>query len=159
MTIFEYDRGLVIHLSELPSDETDHTMFEIMGIIEEDGFRGIDILEGFLEMMLGGSLACLIQVLEFLKESIDSLFSCEEPLQGGDRSIHTTSGIDTWSYLESDQIRIEEFWKTRPSSSNLRILAHCITRYSSLWYLIFTRITSFLRIPIMVSLEKFPESS
>lgn len=109
MTIFEYDRGLVIHLSELASNESDHTMFEIMGIIEEYWFRGIDIQKCFFEVVLGGSLACLIQVLEFLEECIHTIFSCEEPLQGGDRSIHTTSSIDTRSYLESDQIRIEEF--------------------------------------------------
>lgn len=106
VAIFEYDRGLVIHLSELASNETDHAMFEIMGIVEEDRFRGIDILEGFLEMMFGGSLACLVQVLEFIEEAINPIFSCEEPLESRDGCIHPTSSIDTRSDLESYQVSV-----------------------------------------------------
>ena len=106
MIIFEDDGGLIVHLSELPSDEADHTVFEIMRIVEEDRFRGIDILEGFLEMMFGGSLSCLIQVFELIEEAIDAILSCEEPLEGGDGGVHATCSINPGSYLESYQIRI-----------------------------------------------------
>lgn len=109
VAIFEDDRGLIVHLGELTSNESDHTVFEVMCIVEEDRFRGIDILEGFLEMMFGGSLACFIQMVEFLEELIGSIFSGEEPLEGSDRSIHATRSIDTRSYLKPDQVSIEEF--------------------------------------------------
>ena len=126
VSIFEYNRGLIVHLSEFTSDEADHTMLEIMCIVEEDRFRGIDIHEGFLEVMFCGSLSCLIQVFELIEEAIDAILSCEEPLEGSDGGIHATCSIDTGSYLESYQVRIilgdplaslEEF----PESSRLRL--------------------------------------
>ena len=106
MTIFEDDGGLIVHLSELTSNESDDAVFEVMCIVEEDRFRGIDILEGFLEMMFGGSLACLVQVLEFIEEAINPIFSCEEPLESRDGCIHPTSSIDTRSDLESYQVSV-----------------------------------------------------
>ncbi len=126
VSILEDNRWLIVHLSEFTSDETDHAMLEIMRIVEEDRFRGIDIHEGFFEVVFCGSLSCLIQVFELIEERVDAIFSCEEPLEGGDGGVHATCSIDTGSYLESYQIRIilgdplaslEEF----PESSRFRL--------------------------------------
>ena len=106
VSILEDDRGLVVHLSELACYQSDNPMFEIMSIIDQYRFRGIDILECLLEMVFGRSFSCLIQMFEFREQCISPSLACEEPLEGRERRIHAASGIDAWTDLEADDISV-----------------------------------------------------
>lgn len=70
MAIFQDDRGFPVHLCELPCDESDDPMFEIICIIDEDRFRGIDRSESFFEVVIGRSLSRFIHMFELFEEAI-----------------------------------------------------------------------------------------
>jgi hypothetical protein len=106
VTIFYHDRRLAIHFSELPRDEPDHPMLQIMRIIDEDRLTQVDILECCLEIILSYSFSVFIQVLELCEELIRSSISREEPSECRHRGIHTTCRIDTRTDLEPDDISI-----------------------------------------------------
>ena len=70
MAILEDDRGFSIHFCEFSCDESDDPMFEIICIIDEDRFRGIDRSKSFFEVVISRSLSRFIHMFELFEETI-----------------------------------------------------------------------------------------
>lgn len=102
----ECDSGLAKRFRESSCDEPDDSMFDIGGVVEKNSSISIDYLESVLDEVFCCGFSFAIEVFEFLENRVEFVFSCKQKRKCFVWTIHASGSIDSWPYMESDDIRI-----------------------------------------------------
>ena len=91
---------------ESSCDESDNSMFDVGGIVEKNSFVLVDHFECMFDEMFSRCFSLTIQIFEFRENRIEFIFSSKQKGKSFIRTIHSTCSINSWSHMESDNIRI-----------------------------------------------------
>jgi len=103
---FESDSRFPESFGQTTRDESDNTMFDIGGIIEENSLIPINHFHGMFDEVFCRRFPFGIEIFEFREDGVEFVFSGKQERKRFVWAIHSTRGIDAGSHKKTNNIRI-----------------------------------------------------